>query len=35
VRLRSFEGIVPKATNWRTLGVSDEELASLEATPGD
>ena len=25
--LRSFEGIVPKTTNWRTLGISDEELA--------
>ncbi|NDP43669.1 MAG: Rieske 2Fe-2S domain-containing protein [Aromatoleum sp.] len=28
VKLRSFEGIVPKATNWTTLGVADEELAS-------
>jgi len=25
--LRSFEGIVPKATNWRALGASDKELA--------
>ena len=25
--LRSFEGIVPKTTNWRTLGVTDQELA--------
>jgi phthalate 4,5-dioxygenase len=25
--LRSFEGIVPKTTTWRTLGISDEELA--------
>ncbi|MEP6702174.1 MAG: Rieske 2Fe-2S domain-containing protein [Betaproteobacteria bacterium] len=24
-KLRSFEGIVPKTVNWRTLGVSDEE----------
>ena len=34
-KLRSFEGIVPKTTNWRTLGVSDEELASLELAQGD
>lgn len=27
VKLASFEGIVPKTTNWRTLGVSPEELA--------
>jgi phthalate 4,5-dioxygenase oxygenase subunit len=26
-KLRSFEGIVPKSVNWRTLGVSEEELA--------
>jgi phthalate 4,5-dioxygenase oxygenase subunit len=26
-KLRSFEGVVPKSTNWRTLGTSDEELA--------
>jgi len=26
-KLRSFEGIVPKTTNWRTLGVSEEEAA--------
>ncbi len=25
--LRSFEGIVPKATNWRTLGASAAEIA--------
>jgi phthalate 4,5-dioxygenase oxygenase subunit len=25
-KLRAFEGIVPKSTDWRTLGVSDEEL---------
>ncbi|HVO90962.1 MAG TPA: Rieske 2Fe-2S domain-containing protein [Casimicrobiaceae bacterium] len=24
--LRSYEGIVPKTTNWRTLGASDDEL---------
>ncbi len=27
VKLRSFEGIVPKTVNWRTLGASEEELA--------
>ncbi len=27
VKLASFEGIVPKTTNWRTLAVSPEELA--------
>jgi len=27
-KLRSFEGIVPKTVNWRTLGASEEELAS-------
>ena len=26
-KLKSFEGIVPKTTDWRTLGVSTEELA--------
>jgi phthalate 4,5-dioxygenase oxygenase subunit len=26
-KLRSFEGIVPKGSDWRTLGVSPEELA--------
>jgi phthalate 4,5-dioxygenase len=25
-KLRSFEGIVPKTVDWRTLGVSAEEL---------
>ena len=25
--LRSFEGIVPKTTNWRMLGASEKELA--------
>ena len=28
-QLSSFEGIVPKSTDWRTLGVSTEELALL------
>jgi phthalate 4,5-dioxygenase len=27
VKLSSFEGMVPKGTNWRSLGVSPEELA--------
>jgi len=27
VKLRSFEGIVPKATDWTTLGVAEDELA--------
>eukprot|EP01037_Dinobryon_pediforme_P002615 gene2615-2655_t len=30
VKLRSFEGVVPKEANWRTLGASPEELASYE-----
>jgi len=28
IKLKSFEGVVPKTTNWRTLGVSQEELAA-------
>ncbi len=28
VRISSFEGVVPKTTDWRTLGVSAEELAA-------
>jgi phthalate 4,5-dioxygenase oxygenase subunit len=31
-KLRSFEGIVPKTTNWRTLEVSEEELALSESS---
>jgi phthalate 4,5-dioxygenase oxygenase subunit len=27
IKLRSFEGIVPKATDWKTLAVAPEELA--------
>lgn len=27
VKLRSFEGIVPKSTDWQTLAVAEEELA--------
>jgi phthalate 4,5-dioxygenase oxygenase subunit len=30
VKLKSFEGIVPKTTPWTTLGVGDEELALQE-----
>jgi phthalate 4,5-dioxygenase len=30
-KIRSFEGVVPKTTDWRTLGVSAEELAAGEA----
>jgi phthalate 4,5-dioxygenase oxygenase subunit len=26
-KISSFEGIVPKTTDWRTLGVAPEELA--------
>ena len=28
-KLRSYQGIVPKTANWRTLGASDEEVAYL------
>jgi len=31
-QLRSFEGVVPKSTNWRMLGASEEELAQY---PGE
>jgi phthalate 4,5-dioxygenase len=31
VKLKSFEGIVPKSTQWTTLGVADEELALRQA----
>jgi phthalate 4,5-dioxygenase oxygenase subunit len=33
VRLRSFEGIVPKSTNWKTLGMLREDSAQAQATP--
>jgi phthalate 4,5-dioxygenase len=33
VKLASFEGIVPKSADWRTLGVSDTELALKEDAP--
>ena len=32
VKLRSFEGIVPKSTDWRTL--AEEELSTKDATDG-
>lgn len=32
VKLKSFEGIVPKTTPWTTLGVAEEELALREAS---
>lgn len=32
-KLRSFEGIVAKGTDWRTLGVAPEELALRAAQP--
>ena len=36
VKIRSYEGIVTKATDWRTLGLSEEELALLgKAEEGD
>jgi hypothetical protein len=28
VKLKSFEGIVPKTTDWRTLGVSQEDAVA-------
>ena len=31
VKLKSFEGIVAKTVNWRTLGASDEEIATYPA----
>jgi len=33
VKLKSFEGIVPKTTDWTTLAVSDEELALAGRAP--
>ncbi len=32
VKLQSFEGVVPKSTNWRTINVSAEEMASGETS---
>jgi phthalate 4,5-dioxygenase oxygenase subunit len=33
VKLKSFEGVVPKTTQWTTLGVAYEELALRQASP--
>jgi phthalate 4,5-dioxygenase oxygenase subunit len=33
VKLKSFEGIVPKSTQWMTLGVAAEELPPGQAAP--
>ena len=33
VRLRSFEGIVPKTTSWKTLGMLREDSVQAQATP--
>ena len=35
VKLRSFEGVVPKTTNWRALGVAEEEIALKESEASD
>ena len=37
VKLRSFEGIVPKTTDWMTLGVAAEDASVAErvVAPGD
>jgi phthalate 4,5-dioxygenase oxygenase subunit len=35
VKLSSYEGIVPKSTQWATLGVAEEELALKSAAPAD
>jgi phthalate 4,5-dioxygenase oxygenase subunit len=35
VKLRSFEGIVPKTTSWNTLGVAEEEIALRRVTPAE
>jgi phthalate 4,5-dioxygenase oxygenase subunit len=32
VKIRSYEGVVAKATDWRTLGLSEEELTLLDKT---
>jgi phthalate 4,5-dioxygenase oxygenase subunit len=34
-RLRSYQGIVPKSDDWRKLGASDEEIASLDGLEED
>jgi phthalate 4,5-dioxygenase len=35
VKLKSFEGIVPKSTQWTTLGVADEELSLRQSAAAD
>jgi phthalate 4,5-dioxygenase len=35
VKLSSFEGIVPKTTNWMTLGIAEEEAAQCSREQGD
>ena len=32
VKLQSFEGVVPKSTNWRTINVSPEEMSSSDVS---
>jgi phthalate 4,5-dioxygenase len=34
-KLRSYQGIVPKTGDWRTLGASDEEIRILEGVEED
>jgi phthalate 4,5-dioxygenase oxygenase subunit len=34
-KLRSYQGIVPKTENWRTLGASEEEVRVLEGIEED
>jgi phthalate 4,5-dioxygenase oxygenase subunit len=34
-KLRSYQGVVPKTENWRTLGASDEEVRVLEGMEED
>ena len=34
-KLRSYQGIVPKSDNWRTLGASEEEIRALEGVEED
>jgi phthalate 4,5-dioxygenase oxygenase subunit len=34
-RLRSYQGVIKKTENWRTLGVSEEEVRMLEGMEED
>lgn len=34
-KLRSFEGIVAKSTNWRSLGAAEEETAAVQTTAAE